>query len=71
MMPAVTIDSELIAPSISPICIAREVPIACEAVPIATPLAILFSILNIFSTASQMMFPSTPVSMMPATVIDT
>lgn len=38
--PDTTIDRLLIAPSISPISIALEVPIAWDAVPIAIPLAI-------------------------------
>ena len=71
MIPAVTIDNDEIAPSVSPICIALEVPIAWDALPIATPFAILSSIWKIFNTLTQIMLPKTPVNMIAATAIDT
>ena len=64
-------DKLLIAPSVSPISIAFVVPIACEAVPIATPFAIGSVILNSLHTPSAITFPMTPVTIMTATVTGT
>ena len=70
-MPETTMDSELIAPSTSPISMALEVPMACEAVPIAIPLAILLRMANSYSAASHMILPNTPVMIIAVTVMAT
>lgn len=67
--PATAIERLLIAPSISPISIAFAVPIAWEAVPIASPFAIGCSILQSLQIPSANIFPIIPVITIAATVI--
>ena len=64
-------DRLLMAPSTSPISMALVVPMACEAVPMATPRAMGSVMWNALQTDSAIMLPITPVMMMTATVMDT
>lgn len=59
-MPEITIERLLIAPSTSPSSIAFAVPIACDAEPRPTPLAIGSFMRNSLYTKSARMFPRTP-----------
>ena len=61
MMPLVTMARELIAPSVCPISIAFDVPITCEADPIAIPLAMGFLIFIILRNFSAKILPMIPV----------
>ena len=70
MIPDSTRASELIAPSVSPISIAFDVPIAWDAVPIASPFATGSVILNTLQTPSAQTFPSIPVITIAAAVND-
>ena len=68
-IPATARERLLIAPSTSPISIAFEVPIAWEEVPIATPFAIGWEILNILHINSANMLPNIPVTIIATIVI--
>ena len=70
-MPEITIERLLIAPSTSPSSIAFAVPIACDAEPRPTPLAIGSFMRNSLYTKSARMFPRTPVIIITATVTET
>lgn len=71
MQPATATERLLMAPSISPISMAFAVPITCEAVPMATPLAMgCFTPVSL-QMISPAMLPNSPVRMIEATVIDT
>lgn len=61
MIPAIPIASPDIAPSTSPISIAFDVPTAWLAVPIATPFAILLSILLHLHIVGPIAAPTIPV----------
>ena len=69
--PATPIAIPLIAPSISPISIALEVPSAWLAVPIATPAATGFFTRNSLIRAGASIAPTIPVTTTAATVTDT
>lgn len=59
-IPAIAIESPLIAPSISPISIAFDVPTTWDVVPIAIPLATgdwIFKILNIIGASMAPIIP--------------
>lgn len=68
--PAIPIDKELIAPSISPSSIAFVVPIAWAAVPRETPLDILCLTLNVLNTTSPIIDPKIPVNIIATTVME-
>ena len=69
--PATATERLLMAPSTSPNSIALEVPMTCDAVPMATPLAIGFFMPKIRQMTSPAMFPNSPVIIIDATVIAT
>ena len=60
--PAITIDSELIAPSISPISNAFVVPIACAAFPQASPTETGLVIAKILQIVFTIIAPKIPVN---------
>ena len=70
-IPETTIERLLMAPSISPISIARAVPTAWDALPIAMPFAIGCVIRNTLQTVSASIFPNTPVIIMTAVLMAT
>ncbi len=69
--PETTMDRLLMAPSVSPISIAFVVPMAWEAEPIAIPFAMGSTMRKRRQINGAKMLPSTPVTMMTATVIAT
>ena len=69
MIPTMPMARPLIAPSVSPISTAFEVPTAWEAVPIAIPTATLSFTLNIFNKYSEKIAPNIPVITTETTVI--
>lgn len=68
MIPAIPMDSPLIAPSTSPISIALDVPIAWDAVPKAAPTATESVILHSRRTKGPSIFPVIPVNTITETV---
>ena len=62
MMPLVTMERELIAPSVCPISMALVVPMTCEAEPMAIPLATGFMIPMRRRNRSAKMLPMMPVN---------
>ena len=71
IIPEITMDKPLIAPSTSPNCMARAVPIAWEDVPIAIPFATGCVMPVTLQMISQKIFQRTPVRIITATVIVT
>ena len=69
--PATAMARLLIAPSTSPISIAFAVPMACDAEPMASPLAIGCVMRNTLQISSAKILPSTPVITITATVMVT
>ena len=69
IIPATPMERLLIAPSISPISKAFVVPNAWDDVPIATPMATSFFILNTLHTIGAMTAPIIPVINIANTVI--
>ena len=63
-------DRLLIAPSVSPSSMARVVPMAWDALPMATPFATRSSTRISFKKPSATMLPSTPVMQMATAVMD-
>ena len=69
--PETAMDKLLIAPSISPISMARAVPMAWADDPMAMPLAMELFILNILHVVSAIILPRIPVMIITATVMVT
>ena len=67
-IPDTAIERLLMAPSISPISMALDVPMAWEDEPIAIPLAMGSVNLNSLQTDGANILPMSPVIMMTATV---
>ena len=69
IMPATATERLLIAPSISPISIAFDVPMTCVAVPMAIPLAMGCFIRSMRHMSSPAILPMSPVNIIADTVM--